>query len=478
MPLARRAVKSWRNFNLPISYRLGEDRDRLFDAKNVMSIQNRLDTRHGISRVNTTSLGGNILSCSFFKDAAGNRKKLAKVGATIFNVASSGASSSILGSESLTANTKYDAIDFNRGTKNRQIFGVESDGLFSYDGTTFTQLGQDPPTAPNAVKAAGGSLVDATYQVALTFFSSSLGFETNQGAATGDVTTSSSDNTINVSSIPTTANNAFIDKVRIYLRDVTAAGSFLFIEEINLGTSVSTITANSTSSQVPPTKNAKFPSGGGKFLTEFESKLIVVGNDNEGSTVYFSEVDLPDAFDDVGTTQTRLYISESGDISGIATARFNDAAIFPYLVIFKKFSTHIYTTANGVINISRSVGCISHRTIEIVDGDVNFMSANGWRTVRNGRIVQTEKGKESTLGGGDIDDIFKSNGYVNELNKSQFANFFSVIYSELNQYITFVAEGSNTAFNKAYVYEPALQGFKVFEFQNNLTSAASRRTRG
>lgn len=93
------------------------------------------------------------------------------------------------------------------------------------------------------------------------------------------------------------------------------------------------------------------------------------------------------------------------------------------------------------------------------------MSASGWRAIRNGQFASKSDGTVATLGDGDIDDVFKSNGYIYEINKTNFSSYHSVYYSELDQYITWLGEGSNNNLTKAYVYEHTVGGFKPYEFK-------------
>ena len=471
MSLFKKSRKRWRKFTLPVSYRLGETRDdRLIDALNVYSNQDRLETRHGMGKYNSTTLGGEILSVSFFKKTDGTRYILAKVGSVLYSVSASGSHTSI--KTGLTSTTKHRGITLN----NRHIIAIGNDGLFSYDGTTFTQLGQDPPSAPTVAAAAGGDVTADTYEVALTFYASGTGFETNAGAASSQVVTSGTDLTISVSGIPTTADNGTIDKVRVYLKNVTDSGEYLFSQEINLGTSTASIDEIPTSSSTPPTTAAKPQSGGGKYMTEFNRRLVYTGNNSFKNDVFFSEQDIPDGFDDDGDTQLVLNLTGDGDATGVATGFYNQDSLEPYLAIFKKNSTHIYSEKSGfsrLVMISNKIGCVSHDTIQVVNGNIGFLSESGWRLISNGRLLENEDGNPATLGFGDIDDIFKSKGYVYELNKAQMANYFSVFYAELNQYITWIAEGSNSAKTKAYVYEIESQGFKPYQFAVPATCAAT-----
>lgn len=469
MPLLKRSSVRLDNFDIPVSLRINEERTRLRDAINMFSNQGRLETRYGFSRFISSSLGSKILSISFFKKTDGTRYFIAKSDTALYKIEEDGSTATI--KTGLTSTTKHKGVTLN----NRHIIAVENDGLFSWDGTTFTQLGEDPPSAPSVAVASGGSLPDATeFKVGLTFYASGIGFETNV-VESSNVTTATPNLQINVTSIPTTANNALIDKVRVYLKDVTNNSNYLFISEISLGTSSTTITAESTSTQVPPTTHAKPLSGGGKFLTKFNRRLVYAGNSTFKNDVFFSEVDLPDAFDDT-SSQLVLNIPGDGDITGIATGFYNDSALDPYLIIFKKRSTHLYSELAGqakFVTLNDQIGCVSNNTIIERNGDVYWLSADGWRVIENGRLVSNKKGNPLTLGDGDIDDIFKDPGYVYEVNKLQFENTFSVFYSTLDHYMTWVAEGSNTSLDKTWVYEYNVKGFKPFKFNIAATSAAT-----
>lgn len=468
MPLSKRTVKKIKSFDTSVSYKIDETRDRLRDARNVFTNQGRLETRFGYSRYNSTSLSGSILSSSYFKMGDGTTHLIAKVGTVLYSVASSGAHTTL--KTGLSATTKHRGVTFNRGTKSRHFISIEGDGLFSYDGTNVDVLGESVPTAPS-VATGTGSLTNGTYTVSLTFYASTIGYETNEGAASSQVTTSSQG--IDVSSIPSSATHSLIDKVRVYLTDVGSGGDPVFVTELNIGTTTYTIDEDPTSSLAPPTKNAQPLSGGGKYLTEFNGKLVYAGNSTYPSDVFFSETDLPDAFDDNGLTQNVQYIAGNGPVTGIVTGFFNDSVLDPYLVIFKKRSIHIYSEIGGqtkIVPISTEVGCVSHDTIIVKNGDVAFMSEQGWNAIVNGRLLVNEQ-KEPQALSQDIQDIFRSSGYVYELNRAQFANCFSVYYSTLDQYLTFVAEGANNSFYKVYNYEFDVGGFKPYDFQVPCTSA-------
>ena len=465
MPLSLRAVKAWRNFNKPVSYKIGQT-DKMNDSINVYSNQNVLETRNGIARFNATAFSEAPLSISFFQDNSENNYIIAKDGAILYKANATGAHTSL--KTGLDSTTKHRAVTLN----NRHIIALGSDGLFQFDGTTVTQLGQAAPTGISAAIASGGSLTNTSvYQVGVTFYDSTNGFESN-GFESAQITAASPNLQIDLSSIPTTAANDNIDKVRIYLKDVTNGTDFLFIEEINLGTATYTIDEESLSTIIMPSKNSAPISGGGKYLSVFGQQLTYAGNSAYPSDVFFSRALIPDAFDQTTTAQT-INVAGNGPITGLGTGYYGDSNQSPYLVMFKSKHIELYTEISGSpqqVVISNEIGCVSHDTIKVINGDVWFMSSQGWHIISNGRLVET-KDKSNSIDNGDINDIFTKSGYTYELNKAQSSSFFSVYYPTLQHYMTFVSEGSNNSIYKCYNFEQDIGGFRPFDFQVNLTCA-------
>lgn len=463
--MRKRAIKRWPNFNIPISYKVGA-KDRMKDARNVCTIQDILETRHGTSHYNAVAFSDIPLSLSFFMENGGTSHILAKDGATLYDAKATGAHTSL--KTGLTSTTKHRAVTFN----NRHIFCIEGDGLFSWNGSTFSQLGQAVPSAPTvAASGSGNTLTASDYQVAITFYSSSLGFETNIGTASSTVTVASGEQ-IDVSNIASSAANGFIDKVRIYLKDITNNGDWLFWDEINLGTTTDTIDDDPTSTQTPPTKNGAVQAGGGKYPAIFGQRFCYAGNSTFPSDIFFSEPFLPDAFDSSSTART-INIAGNGPITGIGVGYFGGDNQNPYLVAFKERHIELYTEASGSgqqVIISQEIGCLSHDTIKTINGDVFFMSAKGWHVIKDGRLVKT-KDKNDSIDNGDINDIFSRSGFVFELNKQELDNAFSVYYPTLQQYLTFVPEASNADIFKAYNFEFSIGGFRSYEWQTNFKSA-------
>ncbi len=469
MPLNQRATNKLQDFNVPVSYRVHEKERKFLDARNVQSVQKRLDTRFGSSRYNATALNGAIQSISFFTKSDGSRYLIAKAGSDLVSVSEAGSHTVI--KADLDLNIVHRGVTGN----DRHIISIGSDGLFSWDGTTFSILGQEAPPKPTVAISGGGSLLDTNkYRVGLTFYSTQTGFETNLSEASDEVTASMGNLKITVSDIPETANNLTIDRVWIYLKNTTENSEWHFVGELNLGVADTyEIGEEPASSQTPPITHGTPLEGGGKYLTFFNSRLIYSGSTEYPNEVYFSEPDLPDAYNPLDD-QLTLVIPGKGPVTGLAVGLFGDSVLDPFLVIFKGKSTRVYSEIGGLpkmVTLSEEIGCVSHDTIQVKNGVVYFLSEEGWRAIANGRFVTNRQGEAITLGNGDIDDIFKSSGFTYEVNRLGLSQAFSVYYPTLDQYMTWVREASNFAFTKTYVYEFDVGGFKPWEFAVPATCA-------
>jgi hypothetical protein len=490
MTLRKRGTSVYGKLSMGVSYKL-LDPNGLYDARNIFDNKNVTETRHGIKRYNSTQiinrgftldasmldvdyLGDDIdqeiytraLSGSFFKVDSSTRHKLVKIGTAIYSVAASGNHTIV--KANLSATTKHRGVTLG----SRHIISTE-DALYSWNGTTFTQLGQAAPGTLTATNTSGGSLTDTSqYQAAITFYASSIGFESNKQTSAIVTIAAATGLTLSLSDIPDDADNDLIDKVRIYLKNVTTDSEFLYVDEIDIGTTTYEIEEESLSTQTPPETHGAPSSGGGKYLAVFGKCIAYCGNSTYPDNVFISEDYLPDAFDNTETSKT-LTIPGLGETTGIATGFYNNSYLNPYLVIFKRTSTHIYSELNGQkvqATLDDHVGCVSHETIRVRNGVVYFMSENGWYAIENGQLRKKD-GNPLSLGNGAIDDIFSREGWAYQLNTQQLSNCFSAYYSTLGHYMTFVAEGGNDNFYKAYNYEERIGGFRVYQFKTPITCA-------
>ncbi len=438
----------------------------MIDASNVVTIQDVLETRNGISRWNSTAFSSAPQSISFFTSNANENYIIIKDGENLYKANSSGAHTLL--KAGLRPDAKHRGISLN----NRHIISIEGDGLFSYDGTVFTQLGQDAPSIPSvAASGSGNTLTASDYKVAYSFYSSQTGFESNRSDGSATVTVSAAEQ-IDVSGMDATADNAYMDKIRVYIKDITSNSNWLFFSEIALSVTTETIDNDTASTQLAIETSAAPKAGGGKFLTAYGQTLAYAGSSSFPSDVFFSELFLPDGFDDTATSKT-INIGGNGPITGIGVGYFSGDNQNPYLVAFKKNHIELFTEAGGSpqqVVISTELGCISNDTIQLVDGNLFFMSTKGWHVIQDGRIVKTKDAQDS-IDNGDIEDIFKRTGQSYELNKTISSSFFSVYYPTLQQYMTFISEGNSLDIKKSYNYEFEIGGFRPYVFPVGITGA-------
>lgn len=490
MPQRLKQTFQFKNLNLPVSYN-SQVKNKMRDARNVFTNRDRLDTRHGVSRLNNFAAGayafflddskldlnkldsGNfvsdesvlsdIKSVTFFKKTDNTSYYIVKAGSSLYSINNSDVHQFLV--NGLDTDLKHRAITMT----DRHIIAIGTDGLYSYDGTIFSSLGQDSSDTAVTVAASGSgnTLTASDYQVAFTYYASSIGFESNLSVASSTVTVTSGEQ-IDVSAIPTTASNSLIDKKRIYVKDVTNEGAWLFWSEINLSVTTETIDEDPTSSQTPPTKNARPLGANAKFIEKFGNKAVIAGINGYESDILFSEEYLPDAFDD-SSTRIVFKANGNGPITGIKVGYYTQDNLSPYLCVFKKKNIDVYSSIGGSVSystISTTTGAINQDTIQEINGDIYFMSESGFHIISNGRLY--EKNNQAVkLSDSDIDSIFTENGFTYELNKTDFDNFFSVYYQSLNQYMTFVSESGTTLINKSYNYEFDIQGFRPYEFYLN-----------
>lgn len=183
------------------------------------------------------------------------------------------------------------------------------------------------PTTPTSAIAAGGSLVDgSSYQVYTTFIlwdaDQKFYVESEPSVATTEVTTTTGNQTINLTSIDTHDGTTTIEPQTIWRRvylsvkasGETSYGEPFFVADIEDNTTTTlSITAESTSTITPPSDSE---------LSQISSKHMVFNSGNR----WLSRVDMnrlkrhdprnvtsttPSSFDYIGTRQITVYPSLS-----------------------------------------------------------------------------------------------------------------------------------------------------------------------
>lgn len=475
MPLNRRALVKIPKFDLGLSYRIDEKGLYYRDAKNAMMSNGRLEKRYGIDFLIKDSVGdspnfGSTNSVSYFKNVNGADFYIFKAQTALYKVDNDSTTFVTLnGSYPFNADSKHRGITLN----NRHFIAAGSDGLFQYDGHNFSKAGQQQPSAVTvATSGAGYSLPASVYSVQITFYASSTGYEGMPSSPSNTVTVTAGQR-IDISGIPTTAENTFIDKVRIYAKR-TGQVDYFFYKEIPIGGSVATIEQDTNSTQSPPEDAQALPVGGAKYMTEFNGRLVIAGNSQFQNEAIASNIDDPESFPD-GETALRIAVSGDGPITGIATGLFNDTVLDPYLVIFKESSTWVYSEigeTSRLVKLNANIGCVSHDTIIVRNGDVYFLSRYGWYGISNGRIIKKD-GQPYSLGGGAIDDIFEDSGVSQYINRQKLSEAFSVYFQNQDVYVTFLPLNGSNEFYDAYVYNFGKDNFLKWTFPVNMVGAAT-----
>lgn len=461
MPLNKRAIFKIDEFDFGLSYRLDEKRKSFREAKNVMLNKKRLEKRYGIApQSESPPAFSNPQSLSYLKRSNGSRSFLIKDAASFLRISEDGQDTFGVGLSSLSQLGRHRSITLN----DRSII-ADTNGLFQFDGVTMNTLGSTPPIVPTiSVQTGGGSIDAGNYRVKTTFYSSVTGYESNPSPQSNEVTIVAGQ-FVRVFNTSNSNPNTTIDKIRIYIKRSTQV-DYLFALEVPLAQANSDVLSNSLSSQVPPDNSDLPPTGGVKYLAEFNGKLVISGIEQYPNEFWMSNQDDPESFDNGGV---RFALSGDGPITGMQTGFFSDSVMDPYLVIFKKNKTFVYSEIGEqprLVELDARIGCASHDTIVVRNGDVYFMSEFGFYGISNGKIIKKD-GDPYPLGGGLIDDIFTEREFDKKLNRSKFSDFFSVYYQTQDLYVTWVTEGSGQYFNKAYAFHFALDGFTEWYFPIN-----------
>lgn len=456
MTLSRKTNLKIDRFNFGVSYKLDEKKLSFKDARNVQLKQGRLEKRHGTWPLSLANLS-NPQSISFFKTKQQSRFYIVRLGSSFVKVDADGDTTVIIRSD-LSAIQKHRGLTWNN---DRHIITNGTDGVFQYNGVTLTQVGQNQPAVVPSISAGGlpGSIPAGTYQGKISFYSTATGFESNPSSATAQLVVTAGQS-IKISSIPTSASNATIDTVRVYLKRTTQA-DYIFYIDIPLGQAEVTIQSESFSSQTPVDNAASPPSGNVIQAIEFNRRLVLIyENEARGS----NQED-PDAFDD-GEEAFIIAMSGDGPMTGGATGLFNNSVLDPYLVLFKENKTAIYSEIGGesrLVELNENIGCVSPDTIIRRNGNIYFMSKFGFYGISNGRLI-TKDGQPYRLGGDDIRDIFEYSDLEYMLSTSRLKNSFSFYHQERDSYVTFIYEGNNNKSYKAYAYDFETDSFLPWEF--------------
>ena len=163
----------------------------------------------------------------------------------------------------------------------------------STDGTTWTAFGITPPGAPTlSAVNAGGTLTTAhTYEVAYTYQDDALTFESDGGTKAQQAMTSPN-LTLRVAVVA--SGDAQVDKINVYVRDVTAGESVLrrYTQVSNTNQNVDVLTNNWSSAVELPTDHGVAPAG--RFAVVWRNRWWTA-DATVRNRLRFSQVFLPQA---------------------------------------------------------------------------------------------------------------------------------------------------------------------------------------
>lgn len=241
------------------------------------------------------------------------------------------------------------------------------------------RLGGDAPTTPSAATGSAGSLTGDYYYV-VTFYDSTTGWESSPSTLTSVVSPSSEE--VDLSSIPTTSNRDGVDKVKIYRTIATGEQPFLYVNQVNLGTSTYTddLVDASLGTPAPSSGDQDAPPTTSFVCAVHENRLWIASenilyyskafNDNEINLEYFSE--------------DRKFIFDF-TITGLAPR------VDGGLLVFNSpgFGIHEIIGRNSTEFESRTVfakeGTNFHSSITVKDSAIAYW-ANGPRIITGGQV--------------------------------------------------------------------------------------------
>lgn len=133
------------------------------------------------------------------------------------------------------------------------------------------------PGAPTVAASGSGNTLEAdTYEVAITFISTSLSVETRMGTISSSVVVASGEQ-IDVSAIPVSSDSD-VNRRRVYFRNVTDAGDWYMHEEITDNTTTtSTITADASEGSIsrrPPSWDYLKEIDGDPFFESTNERML------------------------------------------------------------------------------------------------------------------------------------------------------------------------------------------------------------
>jgi hypothetical protein len=246
-----------------------------------------------------------------------------------------------------------DRVYFSNGIDAPQVY----DRTTTYGGQSYTApitkvMGaQAPLTVPSGSIAAGGSIPVGGHTYKITYLYYGLE-ESNGGTATGTITTTGGNQTINLTSLPIGGYGVTARKI---YRDAVD-GVYLLVGTIADNTTTTFSDTASTGTAPIPTDHNVPPSF--KYIVSHLDRNWIAGIPGDPFAVYFSEAGLPNVF----PTRNRLPCNPSDPITGLFI--YNDK---PWIMNRNSLGSILGTTSDTFrySALPSSVGCVDNRSIQI-----------------------------------------------------------------------------------------------------------------
>lgn len=185
----------------------------------------------------------------------------------------------------------------------------------------------------------------------------------------------------------------------------------------------------------------------GKYLTAHQGRLWIAGLERNGSEIVASAALNPYSWNATARPDSPLSLfieqDDRDSITGIARSYYGDLYVWKSRSLHRISGSVLAAAPPTVSTVTRSIGCISHRSIVQAGNDMLWASERGVHS-----LMVTDKYGDIETGflSFDVSDIFE------ELNFSVGEKFQAVYWSRLGLYILGVATRGSNNLNLILVY--------------------------
>jgi hypothetical protein len=260
---------------------------------------------------------------------------------------------------------------------NNRLFMVDGTSAKKWTGSALQNFGIVRPIDTDWTLSTGISVgtmpPDSEYHVAITYYNSSTGHESSR-SIDKSVATANDGNSVHALTVTlNTPTDTQVDKIRIYIRKVGLGSTFTQTAEVasNIGGYTVDVTDTQINNQIlkaPGLSSNDPPPTGIRYLALHEGRLFV----SDGSDIFYSDINKPEAF---STLRSIAAVSRDGQaVTGLAAVK-DQLLIFKQDSIWAVFGSDPQTWQ--VRLVVPDIGCVSHRSIVVVEGTVFFWSEQG-----------------------------------------------------------------------------------------------------